>query len=53
VYDDKDKKKESIRAVEIHQDTKQRELEKSLEVQKSLNDENQRKLAEQQRQLDT
>jgi len=53
VYDDKGRKKESIRAVEIHQDTKQREPERSLEAQKALNDENQRKLAEQQRQLDT
>jgi len=39
VYDDKGKKKESVRVVEIHQD-KQRELEKSFEEQKSLNDEN-------------
>jgi len=53
VYDDKGKKKESIRAVEIHQDTKQRELERSLKTQKALNDENQRKLSEQQSQLDT
>jgi len=52
VYDDKGRKKESVRAVEIHPDTKQRDLEKSLEVQKVLNDESQRKLAEQQRQLD-
>jgi len=53
IYDDKGRKKEtSVRAVEIHQDTKQRDLEKSLEAQKALNDESQRKLAEQQRQLD-
>jgi len=52
VYDDKGRKKESIRAVEIHHDTKQRELERSLETQKALNDEKQRKLSEQQRQLD-
>jgi len=36
VYDDKGRKKESIRAVEIHQDTKQRELERSLEAQKCI-----------------
>jgi len=53
VYDDKGRKKESIRAVEIHQDTKKTELERSLEVQKELTSESQRKLAEQQRQLDT
>jgi len=52
VYDEKGRKKKSIRAVEIHQDSKKRELERSLEAQKALNDENQRKLAEQQRQLD-
>jgi len=53
VYDDKGRKKESsVQAVEIHQDTKQRDLERSLEAQKALNDESQRKLAEQQRQLD-
>jgi len=50
VYDDKGKKRESVRAVEIHQD-KQRELKKSLEVQKSLNDDNQWKILDQQRQL--
>jgi len=38
--------------VEIHQD-KQRELERSLEAQKSLNEENQRRLLDQQRQLDS
>jgi len=43
VNDDKGKKRESVRAVEIHQ-AKQRELEKSLEEQKSLNDENQRNI---------
>jgi len=50
VYDDKGRKKEtSVRAVEIQQDRKQRDLERSLEAQKALNDESQRKLAEQQR----
>jgi len=52
VYDDKGMKKKNVRAVEIHQD-KQRELEKSLEAQKSLNDENQRKILDQQQQLDS
>jgi len=52
VYDDKGKKRESVRSVEVHQD-KQRELVKSLEVQKSLNDENQRKILDQQWQLDS
>jgi len=53
VYNDKGRKKEtSVRAVEIQQDTKQRDLERSLEAQKALNDESQRKLAEQQKQLD-
>jgi len=52
VYDDKGRKKESIRAVEIHQD-KQRELERSLEAQKALNDENHRRISDQQRQLDS
>jgi len=51
-YDDKRRKKESIRAVEIHQD-KQRELKKSLEAQKTLNDKKQRKILDQQRQLDS
>jgi len=53
VYDDKGRKKENtVRALEIHQNTKQRDLEKGLEAQKALNDKKQRKLAEQQRQLD-
>jgi len=52
VYDDKGKKRERVRVVEIHQDTKQGDLERSLEAQKALNDESQRKLTEQQRQLD-
>jgi len=52
IYDDKGKKRESVRVVEVHQD-KQRELEKSLEEQKSLNDKNQRKILDQQRQLDS
>jgi len=52
VYDDKGRKKESIRAVEIHQDTTQRDLVKSLETQKTENADNQRKLADQQQQLD-
>jgi len=52
IYDDKGKKKESVRAVEIHQDTKQRDLERSLEAQKALNDDSQRKLIEQPKQLD-
>jgi len=53
VCDYKGRKKENIRAVEVHQDTKQRDLERSLEAQKALNDENQRKLAKEQRQMDT
>jgi len=52
VYDDKGRKKESIRAVEIHQDTTHRDLEKSLETQKTVNADSQRKLADQQQQLD-
>jgi len=52
VYDDKGKKKEHVRAVEIHQN-KQRELEKNLEAQKSLNDENQRKILDLRQQLDS
>jgi len=51
-YDDKGRKKKSIRAAEIHQD-KQREFEKSLEAQKALNDVNQRRILNQQRQLDS
>jgi len=51
VYDDKAKKKESVRAVKIHQDTAQRDLEKSLETQKMVNADNQRKLADQKQQL--
>jgi len=46
-YDDKGRKKKSIRAVEIHQDTTQRDLEKSLEAQKAVNSDNLRKLADQ------
>jgi len=52
IYDDKGRKKESIRAVELHQDTTQRDLKKNVETQKTVNTENQRKLAEQQEQLD-
>jgi len=40
VYDDKGQKKESIRTVEIHQNTTQRDLEKSLEAQKAVNSDN-------------
>jgi len=52
VYDDKSKKKKSVKAVEIHQ-YKHRKLEKSLEEQKLLNDENHQKILDQQRQLDS
>jgi len=53
VYDDKGRRKEpSVRAVEVQQYTKQPDLEKNLATQKTLNDESQRKLAEQQTQLD-
>jgi len=52
VYDDKGRKKEIIRAVEKHQE-KQRELERSLEAQKALNDENKLRRSDQQRQLDS
>jgi len=38
--------------VEIHQDTTQRDLEKSLETKKTVNADNQQKLADQQQQLD-
>jgi len=48
VYDDKDRKNESVGAVEIHQDTVQR----NLETQKTVNADNQQKLADQQQQLD-
>jgi len=52
VYDDKGRRKEpSVRAVEVQQYTKQPDLEKNLATQKTLNNESQRKLAEQQTQL--
>jgi len=53
VYDDKKRRKEpSVRAIAVQQYTKQQDLEKSLATQKTLNDESQRKLAEQQTLLD-
>jgi len=52
VYDDKGTKKESVRSVEVVSD-KQREYERNMEAQKALNDKCQRKIADQQRQLDS
>jgi len=45
VYDDKGRRMEGVRSVEVVPD-KQREYERNMEAQKALNDECQRKIAE-------